>query len=217
MKESDVETIVQRTLARYPGVIPRTIIDSGPQFIARDFKKFIRICGMKHVKTSPYYPQSNGKIERWYRSIKSEGIRPGSPLSEEDSIRLFGGYVRHYNEVRLHSAIGYVLLWIRWLVATNRSSLIAIASSSKQGAIDRQFTPRNAKLADAIWEQLLMSSRGFTTASGLGGGQGSVATQPERRPRDQDRKKGGTKPPCIPHSGLVPSDKSFLTDLFLNN
>jgi putative transposase len=50
----------------------------------------------------------NGKIERWHRSIKSECIRPGSPLSEEDTIRLIDGYVRHYNEVRLHSAIGYV-------------------------------------------------------------------------------------------------------------
>jgi putative transposase len=108
MEERDVETITQRALERYPGVMPRIISDNGPQFIARDFKEFIRICGMTHVRTSPYYPQSNGKIERWHRSIKSECIRPGSPLSEEDTIRLIDGYVRHYNEVRLHSAIGYV-------------------------------------------------------------------------------------------------------------
>ena len=63
---------------------------------------------MTHVRTSPYYPQSNGKIERWHRSIKSECIRPGTPLSVEDAVRLIDGYVRHYNEVRLHSAIGYV-------------------------------------------------------------------------------------------------------------
>jgi putative transposase len=43
---------------------PRIISDNGPQFIARDFKEFIRISGMTHVRTSPYYPQSNGKIER---------------------------------------------------------------------------------------------------------------------------------------------------------
>jgi len=40
---------------------PRIISDNGPQFIARDFKQFIRLCGMTHVRTSPYYPQSNGK------------------------------------------------------------------------------------------------------------------------------------------------------------
>jgi putative transposase len=108
MEEVDIETIIQRARERYPEVHPRIISDNGPQFIARDFKEFIRICGMTHVRTSPYYPQSNGKIERWHRSIKSECIRPGTPLSVEDAVRLIEGYVRHYNEVRLHSAIGYV-------------------------------------------------------------------------------------------------------------
>jgi ankyrin repeat protein len=45
--------------------------------LARDFKEFIRIAGMTHVRTSPYHPQSNGKLERWHRSLKSECIRPG--------------------------------------------------------------------------------------------------------------------------------------------
>ena len=63
---------------------------------------------MTHVRTSPYYPQSNGKIERWHRSVKSECIRPGTPLSLEDARRLVADYVRRYNEDRLHSAIGYV-------------------------------------------------------------------------------------------------------------
>jgi hypothetical protein len=63
-----------------------------PQFIARDFKEFIRISGMTHVRTSPYYPQSNGKIERWHKSLKGECIRPGTPLSLEDARRLVEGY-----------------------------------------------------------------------------------------------------------------------------
>ena len=63
---------------------------------------------MTHVRTSPYYPQSNGKIERWHRSLKSECIRPGVPLSLEDARRLVEFYVLHYNCVRLHSAIGYI-------------------------------------------------------------------------------------------------------------
>ena len=63
---------------------------------------------MTHVRTSPYYPQSNGKIERWHKSLKSECIRPGTPLSLEDARRLVEGYVEHYNNVRLNSATGYV-------------------------------------------------------------------------------------------------------------
>jgi putative transposase len=80
----------------------------GPQFIAKDFKEFIRLSGMTHVRTSPYYPQSNGKIERWHKSLKAECIRPGTPLSLEDARRLVEGYVEHYNNVRLNSAIGYI-------------------------------------------------------------------------------------------------------------
>ncbi len=60
MKEEEVEQIIQRARERFPGVTPRIISDNGPQFVAKDFKDFIRICGMTHVKTSPYYPQSNG-------------------------------------------------------------------------------------------------------------------------------------------------------------
>lgn len=108
MEETDVETILQRAREKYPEATPRIITDNGPQFIARDFKEFIRIVGMTHVKTSPYYPQSNGKIERWHRTLKAESIRPRVPLSLEDARRIVGGYVDHYNNVRLNSAIGYV-------------------------------------------------------------------------------------------------------------
>jgi len=51
---------------------------------------------------------SNGKIERWHKSLKGECIRPGTPLSLEDARRLVEGYVEHYNKVRLNSAIGYI-------------------------------------------------------------------------------------------------------------
>jgi putative transposase len=108
MEESDVEVILQRARECHPGVTPRIISDNGPQFIARDFKEFIRIAGMTHVKTSPYYPQSNGKIERWHKTLKGDCIRTQVPLSLDDARRIVGDYVVHYNTARLHSAIGYV-------------------------------------------------------------------------------------------------------------
>jgi transposase InsO family protein len=108
MTEEQVEIILQRARERFPNVSPRIITDNGPQFIARDFKEFIRISGMTHVRTAPYYPQSNGKIERWHKTIKSECIRPGTPLSLEDAQRLVSRFVEYYNTERLHSAIGYV-------------------------------------------------------------------------------------------------------------
>jgi transposase InsO family protein len=108
MTEAEIEIILERAKENFPDARPRIISDNGPQFIAKDFKEFIRISGMTHVRTSPYYPQSNGKMERWFKTIKTECIRPGTPLSLDDARRLVAGYVKHYNEVRLHSAIGFV-------------------------------------------------------------------------------------------------------------
>ena len=108
MTEADIEIILQRAREKHPDKKPRIISDNGPQFIARDFKEYIRESGMEHVRTSPYYPQSNGKIERWHQSLKRECIRPKCPLSLEDARRIVGEFVTHYNTKRLHSAIGYI-------------------------------------------------------------------------------------------------------------
>lgn len=111
MTETDIEILLQRAREKYPYARPRIISDNGPQFIAKDFKEFIRISGMSHVRTSPRYPQSNGKIERWHKSLKHECIRPGTPLTLNDAKRLTAQYVMHYNYQRLHSAIGYITPW----------------------------------------------------------------------------------------------------------
>jgi len=108
MTETEVEIILQRAREKFPAARPRIISDNGPQFVARDFKHFIRECGMTHVRTSPYYPQSNGKIERWHKTLKGDCIRPKTPLSLADARRVVDRFVRYYNDTRLHSAIGYV-------------------------------------------------------------------------------------------------------------
>jgi len=108
MKEADVETVVQRALENHPSAAPRIITDNGPQFIAKDFKLFIRLAGMTHVRTSPYYPQSNGKIERWNKEVKVTTIRPKAPSSLQEARAVVADFVEHYNHVRLHSAIGYI-------------------------------------------------------------------------------------------------------------
>ncbi len=76
MKEFDIELVIAKAIEKHPGVRPRIISDNGPQFIAKDFKEFIRVYNLTHVRTSPYYPQSNGKLERWHGSLKQECIRP---------------------------------------------------------------------------------------------------------------------------------------------
>lgn len=108
MEVRDIEIIQQRALEKFPGFETRLISDNGPQFISRGFKEFVRLSGMTHVRTSPFYPQSNGKIERFHGTYKNECVRPQTPLSLEDARRITEKYVSHYNDVRLHSSIGYV-------------------------------------------------------------------------------------------------------------
>lgn len=108
MTEADVETILQRGCEAFPIAMPRIISDNGPQFVARDFKAFVRLSGMTHVRTSPFYPQSNGKIESWHKTVKRECIRPKVPLNLADARRIVAGFVNEYNTIRLHSGIGYI-------------------------------------------------------------------------------------------------------------
>ena len=132
MRETDVEMVLQRAKEKYPDARPRIISDNGPQFMAKDFKEFIRVSGMTHVRTSVYYPQSNGKLERWHKRLKRECVRPGSPLSLDQARELVAKYIRHYNENRLHSAIGYV---------TPRDKL--------EGREEKIFQQRDRKLEEA--------------------------------------------------------------------
>jgi hypothetical protein len=108
MTEADIEIILQGAKEKYPEARPRIISDNGAQFIAKDLKEFIRVSGMTPVRTSPFSLPSNGKIERWHKSLKGECIRPGMPLSLEDARRLVEGYVEHYSDVRLNSAVCYI-------------------------------------------------------------------------------------------------------------
>jgi putative transposase len=168
MTEGDIEIILQAAREQYPEARPRIISDNGPQFIARDFQEFIRIAGMTHVRTSPYYPQSNGKIERWHKSLKRECLRPGTPLTPEDARRLIQRYVDHYNTVRLHSAIGFV----------TPADMLAGRQKEIHEARDRKLEEARRAAATApptgsMRRQVTMALPGETEA-------GSAGTQPCR-------------------------------------
>ena len=170
MKEADMEMILERAKEKYPGAKPRIISDNGPQFIARDFKEFVRISGMTHVRTSPFYPQSNGKIERWHKSLKQECIRPLTPLTLDDARRLIQIYVDHYNTVRLHSALGYVTPQDR---LAGRQAEIHAARDRKleQARSQRQLRRQQTMSSRFAPGAATMTSPGETEA-------GSAGTQP---------------------------------------
>jgi transposase InsO family protein len=107
MTERDAQITIQAAREKFPGVEPRIISDNGPQFTAKEFKAFIKLCGMTHVRTAPYYPQSNGKAEATIKTVKAD-LRPASPSNMGEARRAVGSIVDRYNQVRLHGALGYV-------------------------------------------------------------------------------------------------------------
>jgi len=108
MKAAAAARVRQRAREQDPPARPRIISDNGPQFVAKEFKAFIRLWQTSPGFSSPHYPQSNGKLERWHRTLKEQAIRPQTPLNLAQARQIVAEFVNHDNPVRLHSAIGYV-------------------------------------------------------------------------------------------------------------
>jgi transposase InsO family protein len=107
MSEQDVQIAIQKAHERFPDVKPRIISDNGSQYISKEFKQLITLIGMTHTTTSPYYPQSNGKLERCNKTIK-DYLKTMYIADYKDGCRIMGEFIDHYNNQRLHSAIGYI-------------------------------------------------------------------------------------------------------------
>jgi len=108
MQEFDVELTIQKALEKFPGNNPRIISDNGSQFISKDFAIFLKFAGLQHIKTSIAYPQGNGKIERYHRTIEEEHLKKTSMINLEDARKQIDEYVEFYNTKRLHSSLYYL-------------------------------------------------------------------------------------------------------------
>jgi transposase InsO family protein len=145
MQEADAEIVLQRAREAHPQARPRIITDNGPQFVARDFKDFIRLWQTTHVFCSPHYPQSNGKLERYHRTLKEQAIRPKTPLSLADAKRVVTDFIDHYNTVRLHSAIGYITPADR--LATRQNQIFAARDKKLETARQNRRIKRHQSYA----------------------------------------------------------------------
>lgn len=108
MTTFDVELTLQTAFEKFPNVKPRIISDNGSQFISKDFALFIKDMQLLHIKTSVAYPQSNGKIESYHKTINGECLRTNSFIDPEDAEKTINKFVDYYNNQRLHSALNYL-------------------------------------------------------------------------------------------------------------
>jgi len=108
MDALDIEIMMDRARLKYPEANPILITDNGPHFIAKELKIYLNDMGITHRKTRYYYPQSNGKVERFYQTCKNEFVRRSSFLSLDDLQKQLAIYIENYNNKRLHSSLGYI-------------------------------------------------------------------------------------------------------------
>ena len=108
MESICAEVVVAKAMELYPHARPRLISDNGSQFISKDFRELTRLLEIEHTFASPGHPQSNGKLERFHRTLKSEHTRTSAYFSYEDAKERMGKWIKYYNEERLHAAILYL-------------------------------------------------------------------------------------------------------------
>ena len=104
----DVKITIQRAMEKFPNNSPQIISDNGSQYISKDFASYIKLAGLKHIRTSIAYPQANGKIERFHRSLSEEHLRKSSFINIDDARKQISKYISFYNNGRLHSSLFYL-------------------------------------------------------------------------------------------------------------
>jgi putative transposase len=87
----------------------RTVLlsDNGSGYISQQFNEYLRLVGVRHITASPFHPQTNGKIERYHRTIKSE-INQVPYEMPSDLKEAIGAFIEYYNYRRYHEGLGNV-------------------------------------------------------------------------------------------------------------
>jgi putative transposase len=81
--------------------------DNGARYLSRQFGEYLRLVGVRHIVALPYHPQTNGKIERYHRTIKGE-IKLVSYEMPGELLKALGAFADYYNYRRYHEGLGDV-------------------------------------------------------------------------------------------------------------
>jgi len=87
----------------------RTVLlsDNGAGYVSRQFGEYLRLVGVRHIVASPYHPQTNGKIERYHRSLKGE-VNQFPYDMPSDLEKAIAAFIEYYNYQRYHEGLGDV-------------------------------------------------------------------------------------------------------------
>jgi len=83
---------------------PRLLSDNGPSYVSAELKDWLDDHGMGHTRGRPYHPMTQGKIERWHRSMKNQVLLGNYYLPGDLEARL-GEFINYYNTQRYHESL----------------------------------------------------------------------------------------------------------------
>ena len=83
---------------------PRLLSDNGPAYHSADLAKFLKQRRIQHIHGAPYHPMTQGKIERWHRSMKNV-VKLQNYYSPSELQRAITEWVEYYNNQRYHEAL----------------------------------------------------------------------------------------------------------------
>lgn len=86
--------------------IRRVLTDNGPGYCSRAFRRMVKRLRIKHRRTRPYSPQTNGKAERFIQTLLREWAYVRPYASSADRRRALPFWLRRYNEQRPHKSLG---------------------------------------------------------------------------------------------------------------
>lgn len=87
---------------------PRLLTDNGPCYLSESLKNYLHKKGMVHTKGAPFHPQTQGKIERYHRSMKSVILLDNYYLPG-DLEREISKFINYYNNERYHEGINNMI------------------------------------------------------------------------------------------------------------
>jgi transposase InsO family protein len=108
MRAQEIAEIVAIALEKVPGKRPRIVRDNGSQFVAKEWREVMRHFELDEIPTRVRHPESNGRIERYHRSVREEAFGDSDVENFYQAKDLLARWVRYYNEERLHSALKYL-------------------------------------------------------------------------------------------------------------
>ena len=85
----------------------KLLSDNGSGYVSRAFREYMRVVGIRHVLAAPYHPQTNGKLERYHRTLKDD-INQVPYEVVEDLEAAIRDFVEFYNYRSYHQALRIV-------------------------------------------------------------------------------------------------------------